>query len=225
MIAGADGYRGKWVAAVAQDNGSTSVRIVTDIEELLVDGLTSHVVIDVPIGLPERGARACDLAARKMLGARRSSVFPAPIRGVSGASTYREMCDLWFQIEEKRASKQLFGILPLIRDVDRRMTPGQQALVREGHPEVSFTDMSGGEPMPNPKSTISGVLDRIDLIQEYYPDALKNIRDLPEARSAGDALDAYALLWTANRWRDGRARSLPVSPEVDQRGLRMEILY
>lgn len=93
-----------------------------DIAAVIVE--CTHIVVDVPIGLPERKARECDVAARKKLKGRGSSVFPAPIRGVLSAQTHRQMCDRWFEIEERKGSKQLFGILPLIRRVDERMNPG-----------------------------------------------------------------------------------------------------
>ena len=53
------------------------------------------LLVDIPIGLPETGAeRACDLMARRLLGPRKSSVFPVPVRQAVHAPTYQEACDL-----------------------------------------------------------------------------------------------------------------------------------
>ena len=40
-----------------------------------------------------------------------------------------------------------------------------------------------------------------------------------------DILDAFAVLWTAERIRRGEADTLPAQPLVDAAGLRMEIVY
>ena len=51
----------------------------------------NSVLIDIPIGLLDKGPdeRSCDKAARKLLGKRASSVFPAPARQALDASDYQ----------------------------------------------------------------------------------------------------------------------------------------
>ena len=47
------------------------------------------IAVDIPIGLPDSAEpRAADIEARKLLGKRRSSVFPTPHRAVLEAPTY-----------------------------------------------------------------------------------------------------------------------------------------
>jgi predicted RNase H-like nuclease len=73
----------------------------------------------MPIGLPERGPRACDLEARRLLGpGRASSVFPAPIRPVLVATSYDDACQIRLQVEGKKLSRQAWVIVPKIREVD-----------------------------------------------------------------------------------------------------------
>ena len=48
------------------------------------------VAIDMPIGLSDDGARACDVAARRLLGRAGSSVFPTPVRAVLATDDYAE---------------------------------------------------------------------------------------------------------------------------------------
>src|SRR5690348_2560996 len=96
------------------------------------------VAVDVPIGLLsayETGGRACDRAARKLLRNRGSSVFPAPVHPVLTAKSYDEACarSLASSACRKKISKQTFGILPKIREVDELLQkrPELRDIVRE----------------------------------------------------------------------------------------------
>src|SRR5688500_4496594 len=52
----------------------------------------SLILLDIPIGLRESGTqeRLCDPTARRVLGPRASSVFPAPCRQALNALSYEE---------------------------------------------------------------------------------------------------------------------------------------
>lgn len=70
------------------------------------------LAIDIPIGLTAHGPRDCDILARKLLRApRASSVFPAPVRAVLGATTYQEATSRSEAACGQRMSQQAFGIL------------------------------------------------------------------------------------------------------------------
>jgi predicted RNase H-like nuclease len=218
-----DGYRGGWIAAV--DEGTRiSIRGFARFGSLLADESLSPVVIDIPIGLPTRGARPCDVAARRLLGTpRSSSVFPAPMRPLLPATTYAEACAIRRQIEGKAVSKQLFHILDKVGEVDEAMTPALQARVREGHPEVSFAALAGA-PMLHRKSSAAGRAERTVALEA----ALGGVDPMLGFAPAGaktDVVDALACLWTARRAAAGRAGTLPEMPAVDERGLKMEIVY
>jgi len=78
-VAGVDGTPGGW-AVVIMDREQLIVRKIIALSELFDDRPDLKIVaVDVPIGLLERyekGGRACDRAARQLLGKyRRSSVF------------------------------------------------------------------------------------------------------------------------------------------------------
>ena len=94
--------------------------------------------IDIPIGLPESGPRPADVEARRRVGPRRNSVFPAPARAVLGATTYGEACARSRQVGGKAISKQLFNILGKIAEVDALVTPAA--------PGASRRDVPGVEP-------------------------------------------------------------------------------
>lgn len=90
LVAGVDGCRGGWVAfKVELATRVTSVEVVdlpTWLRERPPD--LACLGIDIPIGLLE-GSRACDKAARKLLGQPRgTSVFAAPCRAALSAKTH-----------------------------------------------------------------------------------------------------------------------------------------
>lgn len=225
MLAGADGYKKRWVVALDEGDGRTSLALAGTFSDLVALPALDLLVIDVPIGLPEVGARRCDGLARAMIGRRRSSVFPAPIRPMLPAASYGEACDLRYRAEGKRCSIYLFGILPLIRDVDEQMSTALQEHIREGHPEVSFTALADGKPMGAHKSKPEGQAERRALLRAVFPDLDDSIARFGRPGAITDMLDAYVLLWSARRLAAGEGSSLPERPERDPRGLRMEIAY
>ena len=182
-----------------------------------------------PIGLPEVGARPCDLEARRLLGPRRgSSVFPAPIRRVLEAEDYRQACRIRQEVEGKKISKQTWNITNKIREVDRllREDPSLQNRVHEVHPEVCFTFMAGGSPLEEGKRTVAGQAARFDLLRAHFGEVVQTAvagKD-HQACAVDDILDAFAALWTAERIDKGWAVRLPKDPPQDRVGLRMEIV-
>ena len=225
-VAGIDGCSGGWVVvtAPADNQGGTSVERVTDLTTVihrLDSGDLAAVGIDIPIGLPDTGSRRCDVEARKMIGPRRSSVFPAPIRPVLGAETYEGALAKCRGVSEKGLSRQGFAILPKIAEVDRLMTPDRQRNLVEVHPEVCFTVLAG-RPMSHHKATPEGRAERLAVLRGVFSD----IDALAVPRLLGtqpdDILDAFVAVWTAQRWF---ARThLRLGGDLDARGLRMEMI-
>ncbi len=230
-IAGADGYSAGWVVVQETYPGGQITWQVVPTLDALFDRLISPslLAIDIPIGLPDRGARPCDVEARSLLGrGRASSVFPAPIRPVLGASSHAEASALRYDTEGKRISVQAWAIIPKIRDVDSflRENPVARSRIREVHPEVCFYFMAGERPMVASKKTAAGRTERTDLLTEAFgpsvETALDDLRHL--GCRADDLLDAFAGLWTARRIRNSLAVTIPATPRRDAFGLPMEIV-
>jgi predicted RNase H-like nuclease len=177
--------------------------------------------IDIPIGLLDCDPRPCDLAARKMIGPRRSSVFPAPPRSVLGAHTYEDACARSIAACGKSISRQGFGIVAKTESVDRIMTPARQDVLFEVHPEVSFTVMAG-RPMAHYKATAAGRAERLAVLRGEFPDLDQHISTRLPGTNPNDILDAFATAWSARR----RLRGVHVQlgGELDARGLRMEMI-
>jgi predicted RNase H-like nuclease len=232
-LIGLDGCRGGWLVAAADAAlASLSFALVDDLVPLVARARAGRaiVAIDMPIGLGDGGPRACDLAARRLLGRpRASSVFPAPCRAALAATTYRRACALSRRALGVALSREAFNILPKIRQVDAQMTPALQARVREVHPEVVFALLAGrGRGLDHPKRTREGERLRLSLLRRvaprFEPEDVR--RELGRARVArDDVIDAMACLVAASRIRRGRALVLPEGlVERDARGLRMEIV-
>jgi threonine dehydratase len=164
QIAGVDGCKGgRWIAvtASAEGFGTAEVKIFGSAAALISE-LAPHsiIAIDIPIGLPERatnGGREPDWAARVFLGPRRMSVFPVPSRNAvyAHAQGYAQVCAIARETSDppRTVSKQLFGILPRIQEIDLmlRQKPMLRKRVFEVHPEVSFQVMNNNEPLPAKK--------------------------------------------------------------------------
>jgi predicted RNase H-like nuclease len=229
-LAGVDGCRAGWLCVIASGDGRPLTAVVTVSLGVLLHDLSrgSLIAVDVPIGLADRGARPCDVDARRCLGSGRgSSVFPAPLRCVLSASSYEEACRRCAAVDGKRMSRQAFGLVVKVREVDALMSeaPALQSRVRECHPEVSFRAWAA-RPLRHGKKTRSGQAERAALIDAEWPGERGRLATLLGRGGfrLDDLHDAFAALWTARRIRDGVARTLPSCPQRDGRGLAMEIV-
>ncbi len=229
-VAGLDGCRGGWVLAVlptvlpANGAGPVELRVVEKVEEalaLLDTRVIGALGIDMPIGLAAVGPRRCDLEARRLLGRRASSVFSAPVRCVLGSGTYDEACERSAAACGKRLSRQSFNLLAKIEELDHAMDPRRQRLAVEVHPELVFAVLAGG-PMSASKRTGDGRAERCGVLRPHVPDVDDVLaRRLPGAQ-ADDMLDALAVAVAARRFLAGT--HLQLGGELDERGLRMEIV-
>lgn len=174
---GVDGCPGGWVASDGR-----SAEVFPTFVSLMERHARATVAIDIPIGLVQegmRGDRACDKAARKLLGPRRASVFAPPTRA---------------QLDDRSGlSLQTVNILPKIREVDTWIA-ARTCGVHEAHPELAFAQAAGA-PMRHPKRTAEGRAERARV--------LRRLTLLPTVRPRGCALDdlhdASILAWTARR--------------------------
>jgi predicted RNase H-like nuclease len=148
FVAGVDGCKAGWVWFKLYDSGETETALVdlVDIIRRCPNGLRA-LAIDIPIGLPDK-LRACDKAARRLLGhPRGSSIFTPPRRETLSASNHVDACRINEALTGKRISRQAWSIAPKIKEVDDVIMPAYQAWVFEVHPEVCFWHLAGGNPM------------------------------------------------------------------------------
>jgi predicted RNase H-like nuclease len=221
-IAGVDGCRRGWIAAI-KDGATLEVRIVSTDEELAaLFSQCAVVAIDIPIGLADRGPRPCDHHARRFLGRRASSVFPAPLRPLIAVRDYADANRISRQLQQRGISRQGFAIVGKVEQIDRILQRHRElrGRVYEVHPEVSFAMWSGGAPVEPSKKTAEGQAIRRKLVAEHFGE----IPPVPRGAATDDLLDALAALWTAERIAAGRAQELG-DAHMDVTGLPMRIVY
>lgn len=206
---GIDGYRGGWVAAILDDGGMTwATASVAGIRAILDPDVTTG--IDMPIGLLDSGLRACDALARKGLPRAASRVFTTPPRRVLelGPDAPNELAQ---EVSRKTmgqgVSKQARALGPRILALDAALAAMPGHRVVEVHPELSFAELAGH--VLDRKKSPEGVEQRLTALAEWVPGVHGLVALRPRDVPLDDALDALAALWSAVRWRDGLARSLP----------------
>ncbi len=232
-VAGVDGCRSGW--CYFQLRGKhCEFGLTADLGELVTRlPARARLFVDIPIGL--RGSctrpRACDVEARRLLGPRRSSVFPAPSRAALGARTYEEGSRRNHHHTGRRLSKETWAIVPKIRQVDEllRASPRARRIVREVHPELCFWALAGGRPMAHHKATQAGFEERLAVLSRHYPDAESAVARafLWHARNAvarDDVMDALVVAVTA-AFPESKLRTLPTTPERDDEGIAMRMVY
>lgn len=223
---GVDGCKAGWFAVGCLEDGRVKAAVYASMSELSAACSGAYVAIDIPIGLPDTGRRACEATARQLLGLRASSVFPTPVRDcLSALDSYERASALSMARIGKKLSKQTFAILPKIAEVDRclRADATLAAHVYEVHPEVCFADWAGGQPARHGKKTGLGFAERLLLVDAAYPGEVARIRERFTSRQVADddILDAFAALRTAERLAKGKAHAIDQREEFDGHGLRM----
>jgi predicted RNase H-like nuclease len=210
QVLGVDACVGGWCGVLLRGR-AISVHQAEHIDTLVhqVAGPLDVVAIDMPIGLADDGPRAPDLAVRKLVGPRASSVFFTPVRCALEASTHAEASLLSRQRTGKGVSAQAFALRRKILEVER-WVQNAGCRVIEVHPEVSFARMAGRH-LP-PKKSWAGVHQRQSLLAEAGIGMPHDIGPAGSKVAVDDVLDAAAAGWSARRKADGTAVSYPDPP-------------
>ena len=234
-VAGVDGCRAGWfVIFFDTQNEVIEGDVCSCFQDVISHALNPSVIaVDIPIGLLEaasRGGRECDRYARQLLSRpRKSSVFPTPVRSAVYRDNYAEaaVANRASSKANIGISKQSFGIIPKIREVDQLMTPYLQERVKEIHPEICFWKMSDGKSMKYKKSTSEGVSERSELLaRNGMGDVSQGLGQYQSQYvQKDDVLDAGAACWTAHRIYRGYAEKLPLDPSRDAENLAMEMWF
>ena len=217
---GLDGYRKGWVA-VTIDDANQYIDYPRSFSEALCIP-HDRAMVDMPIGIPQTGHRSCDLQGKKLLSRASSRLFTGARRALFEFTNPVD-ANLWAQANnEKGVSRQLFGILPKIKEVDALMSRERQITVMETHPELVFARLNSGQPLLDNKKSQSGIDQRIELlVSSGFRDIHRWLGERPPYVKSDDLLDACACA-VAARQPSGRIHK---HPEADQKGLRMEIWF
>ena len=194
---GLDGARSGWVAAIEQGN-QRHLRLVRQLDDL---PSFETAAIDIPLGFPTSdGRRPAELDARRLLGPRRSSVFPTPPRAVLECPNYDEARRVAVAMTGRSVTKQAWNLRKRVLEA-----AAWSGRLHEAHPELAFARMTGA-PTPHAKSTRQGSADRLAALAAVglAVESFVGQNDVPPV----DAIDAIACLWVARRLRAGTAESL-----------------
>lgn len=232
---GVDGCKAGWFAVVLSEGSNWKANIFPDISSLWNQCKDARLIlIDVPIGLRDSDSneRSCDIETRTFLPPKRKpSVFVAPCRSAIYADSYEKASEINAQKTGRKLSKQVWGIIPNIRQVDQLLLADMTARsrIREIHPELCFWALNDGKPMKYSKSKKEEkektFLERMEVLLSVYP-YTQDIVDcaLRKYVAKDDILDALVAAVTASKERQ-RLSSIPKTPEVDAKGLPMEMVY
>ena len=220
VVLGVDGWRGQWVGA-RLDGRRVTLIVLPDAAAVLAEPDVDVVAIDMPIGLSDDGPRACDMAARKLMGRAGSSVFPAPLRPVLGCRSYAEACTVSRAASGKALSIQAWNLVPAIRSLDAALGDEPDPRVHEAFPELAFRALD--DRVAAPKATARGLAERIRALEPVM-DVLDALAEAPSGVPAVDCLDACAVAWSARRIAEGSASSVG-GEERDARGRPMKIAW
>jgi predicted RNase H-like nuclease len=221
-VLGVDGWRSGWIGARVEPGADRVEWLVFTGAAAVVEAAADITAVDIPMGLPMRGTRTCDFAARAELRGAGSTVFPAPVRSVLHCRTHPQALEVLRQRGGQLMSAQAFGIVRKVAEMDRALTPELQERVVEVHPELSFRRLSRVTRMPR-KKTAAGVGVRLEALRRWLPSVDRALADVPEPVPIDDALDALACAWTAQQMREGHFARLG-DGERDSEGLLMQII-
>lgn len=222
-VVGIDGCRGGWVVVTAGPGPKLAAEVATDLAPLIEavrHGRIAAAAIDMPIGLLEDRPRQADIEARALLGRRRSTVFPAPVRAVLAASSYREACEVSRAASGKALSKQTYNLVERIRILDELLRPDDGHRIVEAHPELAFARLAG-EPLSS-KHEPEGRARRAALLDRALGPPFVELRRTSTAPRI-DLLDAAVLVMTARRVAVGDAVRL--GREIDPLGKTVQVVY
>jgi len=231
-VVGADGCRAGWIAATYDPDGRRlTFTTHANFSSLLAScSEAASIAVDIPIGLTEKfRPRQCDRQARRLVGPRRSSVFPAPDRRLLQFLTYVEASIFSHEQSGKGLTRQSFAIFEKIAQVDSIMSRKLQSRVFEVHPEVCFWAAADCHVLSYPKRKPAGFEERRAILERVFPGvAIPTRREaarlLPGA-GPDDVLDSAIASWTAWRHARGTCERVSELPEFDVRGLRVEMVY
>ena len=233
---GIDGCKTGWIAWIISDNAEPTFKVANTLTEWVKVLTEATTLIDMPIGFSDSLApdRLCDKAARRFLTSKRgSSVFPVPCREAVYQTDYIAACNANVEQLSKKFSKQTWGIVPKIRELDELMNAYPNLSIRESHPEVVFAALKG-EPLAFSKRTQEGKEERFSIIQLLAPQwcddlslAISNTKRKDVA--VDDVYDAFVLMLIA--YYAPKLSTLPeptdigAEADVDQNGRVREIVY
>lgn len=208
-VVGLDACPSGWIAVVLTER-ATSAHFLPHVSELALLGSFDVIGIDMPIGFPESGYRACDALGKALLGPRGSTLFPVPVREALAAPTHEEATALARERSGAGLSRQSYGLRAKIFEVDEWISTAP-APVYEVHPELSFLQLTGR--VLDSKKTWAGMVDRQKALHGVGIDLSTIDHSVGRRAQPDDVVDAGVVAWTARRIASGKASPVGTPPD------------
>jgi predicted RNase H-like nuclease len=229
MLGGVVPCPGGWLIVPARLAGVTIVAEEPMVVPTLIDVLEykpkfEAAAIWVPVGFsddPEGPYRPCDEEARSFVGwPRRIAIRPTPSRAALNAPSRDEALKLepWLTRDDFRRFKW-------IREAEREFQPFHQRSYFAAHPDLTFAQLNNDQPLLTSPFHEDGVMERMALIRDKMPGVEEIVtRTPPPGAAMVHMVNATGLLWTARRAAGRAMQRLPMDPNWDSAGMRMELV-
>ncbi len=228
-IAGATPCPGGWLVIPARLAGVTVVAEEAFVLKKLMDVLDYRPkfefgAINIPFGYPEHPVgpyRQCDREARELVRwPRRIALRPVPSRAALFAKSRQEALQV-----EPWLTKNDFRRFRWMKEAAIEIQPFHSRSFYSGNADLSFVHMNGDEPLATWPHHEDGQIERLELIRAKLPGVDDVVSRVPPVGAGiSHMYEAAAMLWTARR-ASGRAISrLPLDPEWDDGGIRIELV-
>ena len=228
-IGGVTPCPGGWLVLPARLAGVTTVAeeafVLRTLQEVLdYRPKFDFGAINIPFGYPERPQgpyRQCDQEARAMVGwPRMVSLKPVPSRAALFAKSRKEALEV-----EPWLTKNDFRHFRWMKEAAIEIQPFHSRSFYSGNSTLSFQHMNDDQPLTSSPYHVDGRQERLELIRAKLPgvdDVIERIP--PEGAGQVHLYEAASMLWTGRR-ASGRAISrLPMDPEWDDGGIRIELV-
>jgi predicted RNase H-like nuclease len=185
----------------------------------------SSLAVGAPLAFPDHpvpgGRRQAEKEAAADLGwPRRVALERVPSRAAVMAPTFEaaQALEPWLTRLAYRRFRQL-------REVEREIQLYHQRKVFAASAELTYLMLNGDAPLEHSRHVVEGQRERLRLIEDRIPGITLAVNSA-RIRGAGfrHLVDAAALLWTARRISGRVLARLPVDPEWNDSGLRMEFV-
>jgi predicted RNase H-like nuclease len=201
-----------WFATVLT-GGSVETELYGDFSGVHKDNQEAQVLVDIPIGLPTRSRRRCDIEACDLLGCRGKSVFFPPCESAAAIGDYDEANAKHREEMGHGLSQQAHAISDKINEVQAVVSGAYDGAIYESHPELCFYALNG-QPIAYSKSSKRGLAFRRQVLEEKrsgMDDEYEQVLDdtLRKDVRRDDVLDSMALALAA---QSEELQSVPEDP-------------
>ncbi len=228
-IAGVTPCPGGWLVLPARLSGVTVVGEDALVLQKLVEVLDHRprfqfAGVNAPMGLrsePGGPFRECDELARELVGwPRMVGIARIPSRVALAARSREEAARI-----EPWITRDDFRRFRWYREAERDFQPFHQRSFYSGNPDLSFVVMNGDKPLRTSPFHEDGKSERLNLIRARLPGIDEIVsRVPPQGAGFHHMLQAAAMLWTGRRAAGRAINRLPLDPDWDDGGLRVELV-